>query len=142
MVVNCSGLGARRLAGETDVHPGRGQVLLVEGVEVDRWWLDDAGPTYVIPRSDRVVVGGTLDEGAWDRTPSPETAAAILDRATRLVPALADGRVVGHRVGLRPLRSEVRLERVGDVVHCYGHGGAGVTLAGGCADEVVRLVEG
>ena len=142
MVVNCSGLGARKLAGETDIHPARGQVLLVEGVEIDRWWLDGAGPTYVIPRSDRVVVGGTFEEGDWDRTPSPETATSILDRACRLVPGLADGHVVGHRVGLRPVRSEVRLERVGEVVHCYGHGGSGVTLAGGCAAEVVQLVEG
>ena len=128
--------------GETDVHPGRGQVVLVEDVDVDRWWLDGAGPTYVVPRSSQVVVGGTFEEDAWDRTPSPDTAAAILERATRLVPALAGGRVVGHRVGLRPVRSEVRLERVGDVVHCYGHGGAGVTLAWGCADEVAALVEG
>lgn len=142
LVVNCAGLGARRLVGETDVHPGRGQVVLVEDVEVDRWWLDGAGPTYVVPRRSHVVVGGTFEEGAWDRTPSPETAAAILERASRLVPALAEARVVGHRVGLRPVRSEARLERVGDVVHCYGHGGAGVTLALGCADEVVELVEG
>jgi D-amino-acid oxidase len=116
--------------------------VLLEGVELDRWWLDGAGPTYVVPRVDQVVVGGTFEEGTWDRTPSPDTAAAILDRAARLVPELAGARVVGHRVGLRPMRSEVRLERVGDVVHCYGHGGAGVTLARGCADEVAELLEG
>jgi D-amino-acid oxidase len=33
----------------------------------------------------------------------------------------------------------VRLERVGHVVHCYGHGGAGVTLSWGVAEEVVAL---
>ncbi len=83
IVVNCAGLGARGLVGETDVHPGRGQVVLVEDVDVDRWWLDGAGPTYVVPRSSQVVVGGTFEEDAWDRTPSPDTAAAILERATR-----------------------------------------------------------
>ncbi|HET7458205.1 MAG TPA: hypothetical protein VFJ74_11185, partial [Gemmatimonadaceae bacterium] len=53
-------------------------------------------------------------------------------------------RVVGDAVGLRPARPAVRLEAEpregGTVVHCYGHGGAGVTLAWGCADEVVGLV--
>ncbi len=43
-------------------------------------------------------------------------------------------------MGLRPVRSSVRLEAEGRVVHCYGQGGAGVTLSWGCADEVVRLV--
>jgi D-amino-acid oxidase len=39
----------------------------------------------------------------------------------------------------------VRLEaeHVGDgtIVHCYGHGGAGVTLSWGCADDVAALVD-
>jgi D-amino-acid oxidase len=48
--------------------------------------------------------------------------------------------VLRHRVGLRPARPQVRVERVGDVVHCYGHGGAGVTLSWGTADEVAELV--
>ncbi len=142
VVVNCAGLGSRLLAGDSDVHPVRGQVVLLSGVELDRWWLDSGGPTYVVPRANSVVVGGTDQAGDWSRTPSPETATEILHRATGLVPELAGGTVVGHRVGLRPVRSTVRLEAEGRVVHCYGQGGAGVTLSWGCADEVVELVGG
>lgn len=140
VVVNCSGLGARLLAADLSVTPVRGQVVVVEQVGVDRWWLDSAAPMYVVPRSGDVVVGGTDEEGEWSRTPSPATATAILERATRLVPALAHARVLRHQVGLRPARPAVRLERVGRVVHCYGHGGAGVTLSWGCAEDVAALV--
>jgi D-amino-acid oxidase len=140
VVVNCAGLGSRLLAGDHDVRPVRGQVVLVSGVHLDRWWLDADGPTYVVPRSRHVLVGGTDEADDWSRTPSPETATEILHRATRLVPALAGAEVVGHRVGLRPVRPTVRLETEGRVVHCYGQGGAGVTLSWGCADEVAGLV--
>jgi D-amino-acid oxidase len=142
-VVDCSGIGAKFLASDPSLYPVQGQVVLVEQVGLERWWLDDTnaeGPTYVVPRSRDIVVGGTDVEGEWSRTPSPDVAAAILRRALRLVPALAGAEVVGHKVGLRPARSAVRLERVGDVVHCYGHGGAGVTLSWGCADEVAGLL--
>ncbi len=139
LVVNCSGLGARLLGSDQSVVPVGGQVVYVEQVGLDRWWLDSPGPTYVVPRERDIVVGGTAEEGDWSRTPSPEVARAILDRATRLVPALRDAKVLRHKVGLRPVRPAVRLERVGDVVHCYGHGGAGVTLSWGCADEVAAL---
>jgi D-amino-acid oxidase len=139
-VVNCAGLGARLLGADRSVVPVRGQVVYVAQVGLDRWWLDGAGPTYVVPRSKDIVVGGTDEEGDWSRTPSPEVAAAILARATRLVPELEGARVLRHKVGLRPVRPAVRVERVGDVVHCYGHGGAGVTMSWGTADEVVGLV--
>ena len=139
IVVNATGLGARLLGSDRTVVPVRGQVLYVEQVGLDRWWLDSAAPTYVVPRSRDIVVGGTDEEGEWSRTPSPETAAAILRRATDLVPELREARVLRHKVGLRPVRPAVRLERVGHVVHCYGHGGAGVTLSWGVADEVVAL---
>ena len=142
-VVNCSGLGARLLGADTSVQPVSGQVVYVEQFGLDRWWLDGGspeGPTYVIPRSHDVVVGGTDVEGDWSRTPAPETAESILERAARLVPEVATARVIRHKVGLRPARPTVRLEREGQVVHCYGHGGAGVTLSWGCADEVVELL--
>ena len=139
-VVNATGLGARHLGSDPGVHPVSGQVVVVEQVGLDRWVLDAAGPAYVVPRATEVVLGGTDREGEWSRTPDPEVAADVLRRAAVLVPELAGARVLRHRVGLRPARPEVRLERVGDVVHCYGHGGAGVTLSWGCADEVVNLV--
>lgn len=142
VVVNCSGIGSRLLAGDRTVVPIRGQVVVVEQVGLERWWLDEGGehPTYVLPREREIVVGGTAVEGEWSRTPSPEAARDILERAAVLVPALRGAKVLRHKVGLRPLRAAVRVERQGDVVHCYGHGGAGVTLAWGCAEEVTRLV--
>lgn len=146
LVVNCSGIGARLLGADLSVQPLRGQVVYVEQFGLDRWWLDGGGPTYVVPRERDIVVGGTAEEGppgaqAWNRTPAPDTAVEILQRASQLVPALSGAKVLGHKVGLRPVRPVVRLEREGRIVHCYGHGGAGVTLSWGCADEVVNIVE-
>ena len=145
VVVNASGLGGRLLGADESVVPVRGQVVLVEQVGLREWWLDSAGPTYVVPRGRDIVVGGTDEEGAWHRSPDEAVAREILARATALVPQLKDARVLRHRVGLRPARPAVRLEertgvRGNRVIHCYGHGGAGVTLSWGCADEVTALV--
>jgi len=139
LVVDCAGIGTRLLAADRSVEPVRGQVVHLEQVGVEEWWLDAAGPTYVVPREREIIVGGTDEEGVWSRTPDPDVADSILRRATALVPQLAGARVLRHRVGLRPVRPTVRLERVGRVIHCYGHGGAGVTLAWGCAEEVAGL---
>ena len=145
VVVNAAGIGARLLASDLSVEPVRGQVVYVSQVGLEQWFLESASPpTYVVPRSHDIVIGGSDEEGEWSRTPSPDIAAAILARARRLVPELASARVLRHRVGLRPARPSVRVERVASggssVVHCYGHGGAGVTLSWGTADEVAELV--
>ncbi|HKE73915.1 MAG TPA: FAD-dependent oxidoreductase [Acidimicrobiales bacterium] len=149
LVVDCAGLGARELVPDPSLTPVRGQVVLVDGVVIEEWTSATAADdtlTYVVPRLDTVVVGGTAEEGAEDPEPDPATAEAILARATALVPALAGARVRGHRVGLRPTRPAVRLEaeRRGTqrVIHNYGHGGAGVTLSWGCAAEVAALAAG
>ncbi len=139
LVVNASGIGARLLGGDATVGPVRGQVVLVEQVGIDHWWIDSEPPTYVIPRSRDIVLGGTAIEGEWSRTPDRHVAEAILERAAAIEPRLAGARILRHKVGLRPWRPTVRLERVGDVIHCYGHGGCGVTVSWGCADDVVDL---
>jgi D-amino-acid oxidase len=146
-VVNCAGVGACGLAGDDDLRPVRGQVAYVRSRERLRFMVDETGPNalaYVLPRPDVVVLGGTAEEGDGDLTPRPETTRSILERTRRLQPELADAEYIGSAVGLRPARSEVRLEltQLEDgrpLVHNYGHGGSGFTLSWGCAEEVASL---
>lgn len=147
MVVNCTGLGARLTAGDPTVTPVRGQVMTVEQPGLTEWLIADRGPTeltYVIPREHDVVVGGTSEPDNWDLAVNESTAQQILARAVGLVPQLRKAKVLRQRVGLRPARPAIRCESVQTgnqrIVHCYGHGGSGVTLSWGCADEVVDLV--
>ncbi len=149
IVVNCTGLAARAVTGDDSLHPVRGQVVYLEQAGLTEWLLeqsDEAALTYIVPREHDIVVGGTAEPDTYDPRPDPAVAAQILARAGALLPQLTAAAVVGHRVGLRPARPEVRLEAArqvggdGAVVHCYGHGGAGVTLSWGCADEVVEQV--
>jgi D-amino-acid oxidase len=146
VVVDCTGLGARDLVGDRELLPVRGQVVVVEQFGLEEWVLDEAEElTYVAPREETVVLGGTAQRGTNDLTPDPQTTREIVARCAALVPEAGRARIVEHRVGLRPARTAVRLERdvLGDgrtVVHCYGHGGSGVTMSYGCARDVVALV--
>lgn len=149
-VVNCSGLGARDLVPGDEVRPVRGQLVLVENPGIRTWFTAadaaSATLTYLLPQPGHLVLGGTADDGDWSLEPDPAVAAEIVERCARVRPEVATARVVGHRVGLRPARAAVRLEREARdggrvLVHNYGHGGAGVTVAWGCAEEAARLVE-
>ena len=65
------------------------------------------------------------------------------DKCKSIIPELESAEVIEDLVGLRPGRTEVRLEKEEkngtSLIHNYGHGGSGVTLSWGCADEVVEL---
>ena len=149
LVVNCAGLGARELAHDAGVYPIRGQVVRVSRREVDRFLFDEEHPggvTYIVPRSEDCVLGGTAQVGEEGLEVDPLETEAILARCRALEPGLAGARVLATAVGVRPGRDAVRLELERGpapgqrLVHNYGHGGAGVTLSWGCADEVARLV--
>ncbi|MEI5097453.1 FAD-dependent oxidoreductase [Streptomyces sp. PmtG] len=151
-VVNCSGLGARDLVPDDSVRPVRGQLVVVENPGIRTWYTaaDSASTetTYFLPQPGGLVLGGTAEDRVWSLEPDPAVAEAIVARCARVRPEIARARVIGHRVGLRPVRPAVRLEREhvnsGDggraVVHNYGHGGAGITVAWGCAREAARLL--
>jgi D-amino-acid oxidase len=145
-VVLAAGLRSGGLAGDGSLVPVQGQVVRLANPGLRDWLLDEdnpAGLTYVVPRGDDVVCGGTAVEGAGGTDPDATVEVAILARATALVPALRDANVVSRDVGLRPGRPTVRLDRTEHdgrpLISCYGHGGAGVTLSWGCAADVVAL---
>ena len=147
VVVVAAGLRSGALLGDDTCVPVQGQVVRLADPGLTGWLLDEdnpAGLTYVVPRGDDVVVGGTAVEGATGLEPDPAVEAAVLERASALVPALRGARVLSRGVGLRPGRPTVRLDRTlvdgRPVVSCYGHGGAGVTLSWGCARDVAALV--
>jgi D-amino-acid oxidase len=146
IVINCTGVGARRLVDDELLYPVRGQQLIVtnpgitEFIEVDTGDATDL--TAIYPHVDHLVLSGTAEPHEWDRTADPSTAERILQRCIDIEPRVANASILEHRVGTRPQRPQVRLEVQqtpgGILIHNYGHGGAGVSLAWGCAQEVAR----
>jgi D-amino-acid oxidase len=151
VVVNCSGVAARDLVPDPAVMPVRGQVVLAANPGVEEFLIshDAVLPpwiVYIFPHGDTVLLGGTFEEGDWDKTPKTHVAERIVAHCSRFEPRLRGAAILGHRVGLRPYRPEVRLEPepLGGCVlwHNYGHGGAGVSLSWGCAAEIAASVRG
>ncbi len=148
VIVNCTGCGARDLVPDPDVVPVRGQVVVAANPGITEFFVgtssDPADLTYLLPHREVIVLGGTEQRGDWNLEPDPDTAARIVAACALIEPALREAKVLEHRVGLRPTRPSVRLEaeRSGEltVVHNYGHGGAGVTLSWGCAEDAAGLV--
>jgi D-amino-acid oxidase len=149
LVVNCAGIGARALVPDDGVRPIRGQLVVIENPGVEEFFSEDTGPSpdlmYICPHGRTVVLGGTAQDGDWNLEPEPAIADAILRRCSEVEPRVREARVVEHRVGLRPTRPSVRVEVEvlpggSRIMHNYGHGGAGVTLSWGCAEEVLAMV--
>jgi D-amino-acid oxidase len=148
VVVNCSGIGARELVPDPEVEPIRGQLVAVRNPGVTDFFAEHTAVldemTYLLPQGEVLLLGGSAEKGQFDPVPDLAVAAGIIERCAGIVPAIATARVLGHRTGIRPDRPEIRLEHenVGgqDVVHNYGHSGAGVSLSWGCADSVLELV--
>ena len=145
VVVNCVGLGARELCQDNEVRPARGQVIFLDqDPGIGHFDQQPETLTYTIPRSDVTVLGGTAQVDDWGMDIRSEDNALILAQVAALWPEWDRSKIIGGAVGLRPSRSEVRLEVETidgrKVFHNYGHGGAGVNLSWGCAEEVVELV--
>jgi D-amino-acid oxidase len=147
LIVNCAGLGARALTGDRELGASLGHVVgaPLQGFD-PRVALSDERDSealfYVIPRRSEILLGGSALPHDPDAVfaPLPAVTARILERCRAA--GYSMGAPLYERVGLRPVRPSVRLEREGRVIHNYGHGGAGYTLSWGCAAAVVKLAGG
>ena len=144
LVVNCAGIGARDLVPDAEMEPHRGQVAIVDKIDLPYAVVCDDPPLmYAIPRSEDCVFGGT-NEVSENREPDPAATARIIQECERVLGS-SNSNLLRERVGLRPCRrSGVRVvaDKLTDgrtVIHNYGHGGAGFTLSWGCAQTVLEL---
>jgi len=150
VVVNCTGVAARDVVPDPEVHPVRGQVVIAENPGVEEFLIargDAPDTVYMFPHGDTILLGGTVEYDAESLTPDPAIAERIVAGCVSLEPRLDGVQIIGHRVGLRPFRPQVRLEHEvladGTVLwHNYGHGGAGISLSWGCALELADGVAG
>lgn len=147
VIVNCTGLQSKFLVKDEEVRPIRGQICRVKAPwQFHTLIIDDF---YVIPNQNWVVLGGTHQENDFNETIDEQDRKRIVEGCFRYIPTLSKAVFIENRVGLRPGRSQIRLEiellgnggKVVPVVHNYGHGGSGVTLSMGCAEEVAQMVQ-
>ena len=146
-VINCSGLGARELCNDQELYPIRGQVVRLKKPDRPvRTFIDEYMPhrlAYTLERTHDLILGGT----AVPHNESTQEDLTITQRIRQLCaekqPMLKDLPVLEVKVGLRPGRKAIRLEKHPrqNIIHNYGHGGSGYTVSWGCAKEVLQIIE-
>ena len=169
-VINATGLGAENLGDPTDVFPVRGAIKRIANTDNEKFKnLDEAylvptqvvDPTspndhtktvFLVPRSDEILIVGSIVQPYNDdldlTADSPEVE-NMWKRARTFLPSLDDAKVIEEyplAQGLRPFtakNAKVRADTSSglNLVHNYGHGGSGWTLAVGCARTAVYLLE-
>ena len=78
LVINCTGLGARQLFGDTELIPIKGQLVVVAPQPEVDYITIGPGDLYMMPRRDGIVLGGTHERGEWSLEPNPVETERIL----------------------------------------------------------------
>ena len=73
-----------------------GQVVLLRAPWIKHFVINDKRDklTYVLPRTDSVVFGGTTQVGNWDEIVNPDIAELIMSRCVFLIPSLCGAEVI------------------------------------------------
>jgi D-amino-acid oxidase len=164
VVFNCSGYGSKDLFDDDSMRAVKGHILQVP------YHGDEPLPfsytytpsnyghyAYMYPRKETVLFGGSylmgdIEDGDWhgespDR-PMTIDGVSVPERLFTVTRDIMGGQVdirrenVDVKYGYRPYRSDgMRIEREGDVIHNYGHGGGGVSMSWWSALQAVQHIE-
>jgi len=163
-VFNCSGYGSRELFDDDSMRAIKGHILQVpyDGAEPLPFSYNYTAAeydhyAYMYPRRETVLFGGSyltgdIVDGEWrgespnrpitiDGEAVPERLYAVTEAIMRdSVPIERDA--IDVKYGYRPYRADgMRIEREGDIVHNYGHGGGGVSMSWWSALRAVGFVD-
>jgi glycine oxidase len=125
---------------ELPVRPVKGQMLLLRPARARLRHIVLGNDAYLVPRRDgRVLVGSTLEEAGFDKTPTSEAEIRLRQSASGLVPALAEAALERHWAGLRPGSADGlphigRMPGFDNLFVNAGHYRLGLTLAPASAE--------
>lgn len=144
VVFNCSGLGAKYLCNDRTLLPIRGQLTTVEAPWIRNFYFNDYD-TYIFPiGGGKVMLGGCRNFESYDVNVNKYDSGSIRERCETVVPSLRNVKTIHEWAGLRPYRPQVRVEveyfgKV-KIIHNYGHGSFGISMAPGTASYAVDLM--
>jgi glycine oxidase len=135
------------LGHKPQVHPVRGQIVLVKGRGPVRILM--FGKCYLVPRGDGLILIGSTEEpeAGFEKRTTPEGIEGLLAFARAAVPVLAEASREASWAGLRP-GSPDGLPFIGsvpgweNVFVAAGHFRAGVQLSIGTAQAITELLTG
>ena len=148
-IVVAAGPWTREVAGaagvDVEVRPQRGQLAALDpGSTVMRrsvFWSTG----YLVPKGDgTIIAGGTQEDSGFDDRPTVAGIASLLDLARKLVPSLAQARLLRAWAGLRPVtpggEPVVQISSVRNLIIATGHHRKGILLAPLAAAQVADLI--
>jgi glycine/D-amino acid oxidase-like deaminating enzyme len=83
VVINCTGLGARELVGDTELMPIKGQLsFLLPQPEIDYTVIQEH--YYMFPHRDGILLGGTFERGESSLSPNREAEKEVIASHQRI----------------------------------------------------------
>ena len=78
LLFNCTGLGAGKLFGDTEIIPIRGQLTFLLPQPEVQYMTVGPGDGYMFPRHDGILLGGTHERDDWNLEPDQATIDRVL----------------------------------------------------------------